>query len=61
MTAHWGVDDPAKQEGADADKQKAFALAYSRLSHRIGLFASLPVEKLDRMSLKRKLDDIGRS
>jgi protein-tyrosine-phosphatase len=61
MTAHWGVDDPAKQEGADADKQRAFALAYSRLSHRIGLFASLPVEKLDRMSLKRKLDDIGRS
>lgn len=61
MTAHWGVDDPARQEGSDADKQKAFALAYGRLAHRIGLFASLPVEKLDRLSLKRKLDDIGKS
>ena len=61
LTAHWGVDDPAKHNGTDAEKRKAFALAYAQLSHRIRTFASLPIDKLDRLSLKKNLDDIGRS
>jgi len=32
-----------------------------QLQRRIELFANLPVDKLDRLSLKRRLDDIGRS
>lgn len=61
MTAHWGVDDPAKHNGTDAEKQRVFALAYAQLSHRIRTFVSLPIEKLDRLALKKNLEDIGKS
>ena len=61
MTAHWGVDDPAKHRGMDAEKQRAFALAYAQLSHRIRTFVSLPIDKLDRLSLNKNLEDIGKS
>jgi arsenate reductase (thioredoxin) len=60
MTAHWGIDDPAAATGSDADKRKAFATAFTQLSRRISLFISLPVEKLDKLSLQHQLDDIGR-
>lgn len=59
MTAHWGVDDPAKHSGTDAEKQRVFALTYAQLSHRIRTFVSLPVDKLDRLALKKRLDEIG--
>ncbi|HEX4861091.1 MAG TPA: arsenate reductase ArsC [Rhizomicrobium sp.] len=61
MTAHWGVPDPAAAEGSDADVATAFRDAYLTLLRRIELFANLPVRSLDRMSLKRKLDEIGRT
>ncbi|HKB83981.1 MAG TPA: arsenate reductase ArsC [Burkholderiales bacterium] len=61
MTAHWGVDDPARHAGTDAEKQRAFALAYAQLSHRIRAFVSLPIDKLDRLSLKNNLAVIGKS
>ena len=61
MTAHWGVPDPAAVEGTEAEIVKAFRDAYSLLRRRIELFASLPVEKLDRMALKARLDEIGKS
>lgn len=60
MTAHWGIDDPAAAKGSDADKRKAFATAFAQLNRRISLFISLPVEKLDKLALKRQLDEIGR-
>jgi len=60
MTAHWGVDDPARAEGTDEQKRKAFMRAFSELSTRIKLFVSLPLHKLDRLALKKKLDDIGK-
>ena len=61
MSAHWGVPDPAAVEGSDEDKRRAFRQALSALSARINLLLNLPVEKLDRMSLKRKLEEIGRT
>jgi arsenate reductase (thioredoxin) len=61
MTAHWGVDDPAKVEGTDDAKHRAFARAFSQLSTRINLLINLPMEKLDRLALKKKLDEIGRA
>ena len=61
LTAHWGVEDPARHSGTDAEKQRAFALAYAQLSHRIRTFVSLPIDKLDRLSLKKTLEDIGKS
>jgi len=60
MTAHWGVDDPAKVEGTEEHKRRAFVRAFSELSTRINLFLSLPLGKLDRLALKNKLAEIGR-
>ena len=60
MTAHWGVDDPARVEGTDEHKRRAFMRAFSELSTRINLFLSLPLGKLDRLALKNKLAEIGR-
>jgi len=60
MTAHWGIEDPATIEGGEDAKRRAFALAFTQLSRRISIFVSLPLAKLDAMSLKQKLDDIGR-
>lgn len=59
MTAHWGVNDPAAARGTDEHKRKAFLRAFSELSIRINLFMSLPLGKLDRLVLKKKLEEIG--
>lgn len=60
MTAHWGLPDPAAAQGADIEIARAFADAYGRLSNRISVFVALPFEGLDRLSLQRRLDTIGR-
>ena len=60
MTAHWGVPDPAAVTGDEAAIHAAFRKAFLLLQRRIDLLRSLPVKSLDRLSLKRHLDDIGR-
>ena len=60
MTAHWGVHDPAAVEGTDESKRSAFLRAYSELYRRISLFTCLPIETLDKLALKEKLEQIGR-
>ena len=60
ISAHWGVQDPAAVEGTEERKRKAFLRAFSELSTRINLFLSLPIAKLDRLVLKKKLDEIGK-
>jgi len=59
MTAHWGVPDPAAVAGTPAEIGAAFADAYRMLNSRIGLFMNLPLAALDKLSLQRRLDDIG--
>jgi protein-tyrosine-phosphatase len=59
VSAHWGVPDPAAVP--DSAVAEAFRDAYQLLHRRIALFASLPVASLDRMSLKKHLDEIGRA
>ncbi|NJO31964.1 MAG: arsenate reductase ArsC [Rhodospirillales bacterium] len=61
MTAHWGLPDPAAAEGTEAEKHFAFADAYRMLLNRISIFTSLPMRSLDRLSLQKRLDEIGRS
>ena len=61
MTAHWGIHDPAAVQGSDGEKRKAFLKAYTELHRRISLFVNLPFDKLSNLSLKEKLDEIGRS
>jgi arsenate reductase len=59
MTAHWGIPDPAAVEGDDKKIAVAFKNAFLTLQRRIELFTALPVKSLDRMSLKKHLDEIG--
>lgn len=60
ITAHWGVADPVKVEGSDAEKGLAFFAAYRAMHRRLTGFLALPVESLDRISLQKALDDLGR-
>jgi len=59
VTAHWGVPDPAAAEGPEAEKLRAFRYAYQALETRIKLFTSLRLEALDRLAIKREVDEIG--
>jgi protein-tyrosine-phosphatase len=60
VKAHWGVPDPAACEGSEAERDKIFEDVAKQLANRIQLFTSLPIAKLDALSLKKHLDDIGR-
>jgi protein-tyrosine-phosphatase len=60
VTAHWGVPDSASVEGTEAEKNRAFRIAYQALETRTKLFASLRLEALDRLAIKREVDEIGR-
>src|SRR5688572_6376305 len=59
MTAHWGIPDPAAVEGTEEEKRRAFSDALSAMKRRIDLFASLAIEKLNRLALQEQLRDIG--
>jgi arsenate reductase len=61
MTAYWGVPDPAAVEGSDADKWVAFRAAFRALENRVKLFTSLPIASIDRLSLQKQVDDIGKT
>jgi protein-tyrosine-phosphatase len=59
MTAHWGILDPVAEDGSEAQRRLAFSDAYRMLNNRIGIFVNLPVDSLDRLTLQRRLDEIG--
>ena len=54
-TAHWGFPDPSKVEGAYTDKKIAFVSVMNGLKRRLDIFASLPLEKLDHLSMQNEL------
>lgn len=59
MTAHWGIEDPAAVESEG--QREAFLTAYRYLQRRIDLFLELPLDSIEKMALKSKLKQIGRS
>jgi arsenate reductase len=59
LTAHWGVPDPAAVMGTPEQVARAFRDAFVALDRRIGLFLSLPLASVDRLALKKELDNIG--
>ena len=61
MTAHWGLPNPAKVEGTDAERHLAFADTLRMLTNRISIFVNLPLAKLSKLSLQKQLDEIGKA
>jgi protein-tyrosine-phosphatase len=59
MSAHWGLPDPSAVEGSESERRLAFADTHRMLYQRIGIFTNLPLASLDRLSLQRRLDEIG--
>lgn len=60
ISAHWGLPDPVKAEGTEAEQRLAFQQTYAMMLHRIRAFGALPLDALDRISLQGQVDDIGR-
>jgi protein-tyrosine-phosphatase len=61
MTAHWGVPDPSLATGRDAERAFAFTDAHRMLNQRIGILVNLPLRSLDKLTLQKRLDEIGRA
>jgi arsenate reductase len=61
MTAHWGFPDPATFEGSEAETHAVFAEVFRQIYTRINLFIALPMQSLDRLSLQKRLDDLGKA
>lgn len=58
-TAHWGFKDPAAVDGSEEAIRHAFAAVCREIKTRLDIFQSLPINKLDKLALKRELDRIG--
>ena len=53
------MPDPAVQ-GTETEQRRAFRETYVALENRIKLLVALPINKLDRLAIKRNVDEIGR-
>lgn len=60
ISAHWGLPDPSAAVGSDAERHFAFADTHRMLYQRIRIFTNLPLSSLDKLSLQKRLADIGR-
>ena len=60
LRAHWGVEDPAKATGTEAEIDAKFEQVYRTLRARIEAFFKLPIDRLwnDREQFKVELDRI---
>ncbi|TDL85175.1 arsenate reductase/protein-tyrosine-phosphatase family protein [Meridianimarinicoccus aquatilis] len=60
ISGHWGLPDPVKTEGTDAQKSLSFQETYGALHNRISAFTALPIDALDRISLQLAVDDLAK-
>jgi arsenate reductase len=60
VTAHWDVPDPAAVAGPERIKRQAFCETLRVLENRIKIFTCLRPASLDSLSLKRRVEEIGR-
>jgi protein-tyrosine-phosphatase/DNA-binding transcriptional ArsR family regulator len=61
LTGHWGLPDPVKATGTDAEKALVFARTYGALRRRIAAFVELPFSSLSRLSLQQQIDQLGQT
>jgi protein-tyrosine-phosphatase/DNA-binding transcriptional ArsR family regulator len=60
ISGHWGLPDPVKATGTDAEKRLVFYQSYGALHNRLTAFTTLSFDLLDRAALQRNVDDIGK-
>lgn len=61
ITGHWGFSDPAAVTESDAAQWAAFNKVYHEIGNRLRIFLSLPLNKLDRVSLQQAVRTINLS
>ncbi len=61
ISAHWGFPDPAAFEGSQAETEAFFAEVYGQIERCVSIFVGLRFDTLDQLSLKRRLDELGRN
>jgi arsenate reductase len=61
MSAHWGFEDPAAFKGAEEQRRARFETVFRQITTRLRILVSLPIERLDRMSLHQRVVDIGKT
>ena len=59
VTGAWPLPDPAKFTGSAVERSSLLNELYASLRRRIEIFTALPFASLDRMAMKRRLDEIG--
>ena len=59
VSAAWPLPDPAAFRGSDVERTTLLNELYGMVRRRIEIFTSLPFASLDRMALKKRLDEIG--
>jgi arsenate reductase len=59
MTAHWGVPEPAAVHGTEEEIKRAYRDAFMTLERRISLLLCLPLATIDKMAIKKEIDEIG--
>lgn len=61
VTAAWPLPDPAKFTGSPTERATMINELYGMIRRRLEIFISLPYASLDRMALKKRLDELGDS
>jgi len=61
VTAHWGSDDPVLAGGDEEQQLRVFRRVYTEIESRIKIFVCLPIESLDRLTLTRRVQAIGKT
>lgn len=59
VLAHWGLPDPAEATGTEAERQRAFDDTLVLISRRLDLLLALPIDKLEKLVLQQKVNEIG--
>jgi arsenate reductase len=59
VTGAWSLPDPAKFTGSNVERAALLNELYAGIHRRIMIFINLPFDKLERMALKVRLDEIG--
>ena len=59
LLAHWGMEDPAEAAGTEEQRRRAFTTARQLIARRLDLMLALPIEKLERLTLEKRIRAIG--